>query len=273
MPVAHVRSNEEVEIYYEEWGAGEPLVLIGGLSSTLELWERNVPELAEHFRVVAPDNRGTGRTHLPNDQGLRSPGHFADDMLALIDHLGFERVHLTGASMGSFWVQEFAFRYPERLQTLSLFCGHGGAGGPSVDVPPDILAALIKGTTPGATPEEERAGVVPIFHPGTVSDHPELIDRYIELKRKWTPTAEELARRTDQADGWSSYDRLRELAVPTFVITGAVDYLNPPKNSEVLSSLIPDSELVILEKGGHLFFQECVEETHERWIRFMTRTH
>ena len=62
MATLEIESRGKVEVYYEEEGAGEPLVMVGGLTATVEVWGKLRPLLAAQFRLVMPDNRGTGRT-------------------------------------------------------------------------------------------------------------------------------------------------------------------------------------------------------------------
>jgi alpha-beta hydrolase superfamily lysophospholipase len=95
-----------IRIYYEEEGSGPPVVLVGGLTSTVETWGLQRPALAEFYRVIMPDNRGSGRTRVPDDEGHRSIDGFAADLLALLDGLELSRVHLVGASMGGLIVQD-----------------------------------------------------------------------------------------------------------------------------------------------------------------------
>ena len=65
MPMLHARNDGPIEIYWEAKGHGDPVVLVGGLTSTVETWGRQVPALAAHHRVVTADNRGSGRTRAP----------------------------------------------------------------------------------------------------------------------------------------------------------------------------------------------------------------
>src|SRR5215218_2852398 len=103
-----------VGLYYEEHGAGEPLVLIPGFGTGLWIWYRQIPSLAEHFRVIAFDPRGVARSDKP-DEAMTMRG-YADDAAALLGALGVERAHVLGASFGGFVAQEFALAYPERAR-------------------------------------------------------------------------------------------------------------------------------------------------------------
>ena len=100
MPTLHVQNKGSIEIYYEARGEGPPVILIGGLTSTAAVWGLQIPALASRYQVITPDNRGSGRTRLTSDDGVRTPARFAGDVLALIDGLELDRVHLAGASMG-----------------------------------------------------------------------------------------------------------------------------------------------------------------------------
>src|SRR5688500_11135090 len=99
MPYADGPSGSGLQVWYEEQGAGEPVVLIGGLSSTIETWGPLADLLTERYRVIRPDNRGSGRTRVEPDAGDRAMSTFAADIEHLLDALGLDRVHLVGASM------------------------------------------------------------------------------------------------------------------------------------------------------------------------------
>ncbi|HBZ70031.1 MAG TPA: alpha/beta hydrolase, partial [Deltaproteobacteria bacterium] len=111
MPVLKANNAGPIEIYWQKSGQGEPVVLVGGLTSTIEVWGRQTSALAANHCVIAFDNRGSGRTRIPIDDGVRTPKRFAGDVLALLDGLELARVHLVGASMGGMIVQEFALAH------------------------------------------------------------------------------------------------------------------------------------------------------------------
>ena len=92
---------EDAQLYYEEHGAGDPLVLAHGFTGTGEAsWTSSLPALAERYRVIAPDLRGHGlSTGAPE---TRHPhARFAADPVALLDHLDLERAHFVGHSAGA----------------------------------------------------------------------------------------------------------------------------------------------------------------------------
>src|SRR3989337_1972015 len=124
-----------VSIEYDVHGDGPPLILIGGLGFGRWSWFKQVPTLSNHFCTIAFDVRG--------EQSL-SPG-FADlsaEVVALLDHLGIEKTHVLGTSLGGFVAQELALERPDLVDKLVLGCtSYGGRGAPYAS--PHGLAALV----------------------------------------------------------------------------------------------------------------------------------
>jgi pimeloyl-ACP methyl ester carboxylesterase len=117
----HITANG-VNLYYEEHGDGEPLILIMGFTVSAVGWYWNVPAFARDFRTIVFDNRGVGRSDKPD--APYSMQMFADDTAGVLDGLGIEQAHVFGISMGGMIAQEFALRYPDRVKTLILGCTH-----------------------------------------------------------------------------------------------------------------------------------------------------
>ncbi len=109
-------------MHLRSWGeTGPPLVLLHGLGSTSRIWELVAPLMVERFRVLAPDQRGHGLSTKP-ETGY-GWADVCDDLIALLDALGLERVALMGHSWGADVALEFAVRHPERLEALGLVDG------------------------------------------------------------------------------------------------------------------------------------------------------
>ena len=103
-----------IDLYYEERGSGPPLLIIPPLSST----GFTITALEPHFRIITFDNRGAGRSSVP--PGPYTTRLMADDAAALLEHLGVERAHVFGFSLGAEIAQELALAYPERVDRLVL---------------------------------------------------------------------------------------------------------------------------------------------------------
>src|SRR4030042_4514445 len=139
----------DIEIYYELHGQGEPLVLIMGLRRNIEWWYLQIPTLSKHFKVLAFDNRGAGRSDKPKmDYSIRL---FADDAAELMKTVQIGRAHIIGISMGGYIAQELAINYPEMVRGLILGCTSAG-GERVVLMSPDRLTKFT--ANEGLTPEQ-----------------------------------------------------------------------------------------------------------------------
>jgi len=259
-----------LEVRYEDDGAGEPAVLVGGLTSTAEVWELQARELAPSYRVLRPDNRGSGGTRAEPDDGLRTPARFAADLLAFLDALELPRVHLVGASMGGMIVQELALRHPGRVATLTIACS--SFGGPhAVSASQDVLRAMVEGSAEGADPTARRRSEEVLIHPETREKRPERLAFYLETKERHPHSAEELARRAAGIARFDVRDALASLRVPTLVMAGTHDALIPPDNARLIAERIPGAELVLVPDGGHIFFVEQAEAFDRHLLDFWGR--
>ena len=108
----------DINIYYEDYGKGEPLLLIAGWGTDLSCWLSQIPEFSTKYRVIAFDNRGAGRTDAPDEP--YSFRMMADDAVGLLDALGIGQAHILGVSMGGCIAQEIAIEHPERTKSLIL---------------------------------------------------------------------------------------------------------------------------------------------------------
>ena len=128
MPFVTVR---DINVYYEIAGAGPKLLFINGTGGDLRR-RPNVFDspLTQHFTVLSYDQRGLGQTDIPETPYTMAD--YAEDANALLDALGWQSCRVMGVSFGGMVAQEFAVRYPQRVQRLVLACtSSGGAGGAS----------------------------------------------------------------------------------------------------------------------------------------------
>src|SRR5438067_1155616 len=107
---------DSIELYYEEHGRGDPLLLIMGLAADSTAWMFQVPDFARRYRTIAFDNRGVGRSSRP--PGPYTIHQMADDAAGLLDALDLQRAHVLGVSMGGMIAQELALRHPERVHLI-----------------------------------------------------------------------------------------------------------------------------------------------------------
>ena len=108
----------DVDIYVEQVGRGPDVLLLGGLSDPAESWQPQLDGVSDRYRLIALDNRGAGRTPLP--EGPLSVPMMADDAAAVLRALDVRAAHVAGFSGGSLIAQELALRHPELVRSLVL---------------------------------------------------------------------------------------------------------------------------------------------------------
>lgn len=105
-----------IKIYYEEYGEGQPLLLLHGNTSSINLFEKQIPQLSKNFHVIAVDTRGQGKS--TEDGKLYTYDLFADDMNALLNHLHLDSVNIIGWSDGGNTGLIMAMKYPAKVKKL-----------------------------------------------------------------------------------------------------------------------------------------------------------
>jgi pimeloyl-ACP methyl ester carboxylesterase len=258
---------DKLVMYYETQGNGNPLVLISGLGSNATVWYRQVPALAEHYKVLTFDNRGAGRTARPEYE--YTIPELAYDTRFLMDALAMEPAHVFGFSMGGMVAQELALQWPEAVRSLVLGCTF--CGGPHAIRAQQEIASYARPAGPASQSFEEdmEASWKLIYSDQFIADnHDFLMKRARELADLRMPP-EFFARQVGAIARHDTFHRLQEIQVPTLIITGNADPLMPPANSTILHQQIPNSELVVLPGASHYFFIERAEETNAHVLRFL----
>jgi len=252
------------EFYHEVHGQGDPLVLIMGLRRNVEWWYRQIPALAEHFQVIAFDNRGAGRSDKPDmEYSIRL---FADDTAGLMDALDISTAHILGISMGGYIAQELALNYPAKVKSLVLGCT-GCGGDRAVIMSPDRMEKFTANN--GLNPEEIlRKDMDIYFSDDYVSQQTEIIKEFVDISMRYYQPADAFFRQFDACRRHDSGDRLRHISAPTLVMTGDDDPLVPPQNSDTLKNLIPGAELSVFAGGRHCFFIEAADRFNKEAVDF-----
>lgn len=270
MPTA---SCNGLEIAYDRYGSGQPLLLIMGLGSQRLLWREDLCQqfAGQGFEVVRFDNRDIGESTwldhlgLPNVQrnlarraaglSVRAPydlGDMADDTAALLDHLGWERAHVVGVSLGGMIAQTVAIRHPHRLHTLTSIMSAPGKRRHFVQRP----AGLLRVITPGPTEREAwtehwvelfrfLCGPHMAFDEGPMR---ELAAEVYAVGLHPAGAARQLAAIMASGDRTAA---LQRLDLPSLVIHGTADPLVPFSAGVATADAIPGAHLELIEGMGH----------------------
>ena len=263
MPYAE---HKGVRLYWEEQGEGEPLLLVMGLSFTLEMWFRIVPALASQYRVILFDNRGVGRSDVP--PGPYSIGVMAEDAMAILEAAGVRRpAFLMGASMGGMIAQEMVLRYPDRFRALLLGCTACGpvfrAAWPNFARAPGFWRWLrLRG-------EERERAVTPLLYSDSTPH--ERIDEDIRMRAACQASVNGVLNQLVAILRWSSYRRLPKIRIPTLVVHGDQDHMLPAANGQMVATRIPNAEFVLLPQTGHIITTDQPELAAKIVLDFLER--
>lgn len=222
---------------------GSPaVVLCNSLGSTRAMWDRNVDALTEHFTVVRHDTRGHGQSGVV--PGPATVDDLVDDLLALLDELGLDRVHLVGLSLGGATALSLAVRAPERVDRMVVLCTAAHFPPPSAWTE---RAALVRAEGTGAVAE---AVVERWYSPGFPATHPE---RVIAARQMVASTpAEGYAACCDALAAFDLRPRLGEVTAPLLAIAGADDPATPPERLGEIADGVHEGRLLVVDDAAHL---------------------
>ena len=249
-------------LYYEIEGNGTPLVLIHGRGLDTRMWDDQVAAFAAKYCVIRYDVRAFGKSSLPSDVPFRH----ADDLHALLQHLGVDRAHVVGLSMGGRIAVDFALLYPE--SALSLILVDASLDG--VDYS-DAWNESLDAIGERARLEGPRAG-----------NEMWLAHELFAPAREQSACGAKLARIVGDSSGWiwlhatplqpivpPAADRLHELHVPALVVVGERDLSDFQRIADTLATGIDGARKVVLRGAGHMSNMEQPDEFNAAVLDFL----
>ena len=256
--------TRDIITYYEESGSGEPLVLIRGLGSDLQAWAPSVPALAKQFRVITYDNRGAGRSGAP-DKPYTIEG-MAEDLAALLDELRIAKASVVGYSMGGMVAQEFAIKYPNKLEKLVLLGTTSALDGYSRTVIQNFINVRRSNMSRDQIVREQT----PYVYSVELLNDPARFERAIQatVANPYTQQDHAFIRQAQAILSFDATARASTIKAPTLIVANSEDLLIPPRNSEKLGKLIAGSKVVTLE-GGHAGVTENPNEHNTAFLEFL----
>jgi 3-oxoadipate enol-lactonase len=249
-------STPTAELHYERRGAGEPLLLIQGMSGTHVSWgEPFRAPLEEAFDVVAFDNRGIGLS-APID-GPFTIAEMAADTVGLLDALDIDSAHVVGISMGGMIAQELVLAHPGRLRSLTLGCTYCGGPGSQL-MPRENVEKLAAGLNSGSREQAIRAAWEVNLSPAFRAEESRFA-AFHEMATRVPAAKQTIELQVQAIFGHDTHGRLGEIAVPTLIVHGDDDGVLPFANGELIASLMPSARFEPLTGVGHMFWWEQPE--------------
>jgi pimeloyl-ACP methyl ester carboxylesterase len=262
-PVNVVRTGG-LEIAYERVGEGPPLAFVHGAGEDGRVWQPQLAALADEFTVVAWDEPGAGRSSdLPADFGLTE---YANCLAALIEAVELGPAHVAGISWGGTVVLELYRRHPELVATLILADTYAGWKGSLSEE--EVRARVEAVHRRLAAPAEEfNPTLLNLF----VGDPPAefaalLADMAADVRPESFRVALLVMAEADQRD------LLPRITVPTLLIWGEQDVRSPLSVACQFERAMPDAQLVVIPRAGHVSNLERPEQFNET-VREFCRTH
>ncbi len=256
MPYA--KAKDGVRLYFEEAGAGEAIIFVHEYAGDYRTWEPQMRYFSRRYRCISFSARGFPPSDIPKDDAAYSQAQSRDDVIAVLDHLGIDRAHVVGHSMGAYTTLHVGLDYPQRARSLTVAgCGWGSDPNgheQAVEMGKAIakmfrtegieVAADKYANYPVRLQQKEKdprgwAEFVRLLSEHSGEGHA-LVMLNVQLKR---PTLPELA------------DRLKTLKIPMLVVSGDEDDWCLD-GSVFLKRTVPSAALLVLPRSGHTITSE-----------------
>jgi 3-oxoadipate enol-lactonase len=254
MAYAH---NGSVNLFYQSWGEGDPIIFAHGAGGNAASWWQQVPAFADRHRVLAFDHRGFARSHCTAEDFSRR--HFVDDLLAIMDDAEIERAVLVCQSMGGWTGLGTALSHPDRVRALIMSHTPGGITTPEMDVIREQAAA----NRPRLDSPFAHWAVAPDFHEKALT----MSHLYTQISAFNTELDLSQLDLQDPID----LSKFSDYCIPTLFITAQQDVIFPPALIEIAAAQVPGAELRSLGAAGHSSYFESADLFNKTVADFIAR--
>lgn len=236
-------------IYFHALGEGPAIVFAHGLGGSHMSWWQQVAHFAPHHRCIAIAHRGFGPSVAP--PGGPEPLEYADDLAAVLDHLGVAQAVIVGQSMGGWTTIEFALRHPARVRAIVLSSTSGTIDPRSLGA--DLHPALDRWTAESAAARERcvAQGVHVAAGPRMAREQPALHLLYQQIDETSVGLDKEKIRQRLWATRTRPATVARDILAPALVIMGAEDIVIPPLIGDRLAASFAQGRCLTFQDAGH----------------------
>jgi 3-oxoadipate enol-lactonase len=250
----------DVELYYETEGNGEPVLLVPPSWWPSDTWKIGVvPALSNRYRTIIFDCRGTGRSGKPT--GGYSVTQFAQDAAALVQHLKIPHCHAVGFALGGQIVQALAIARPDLVATLTMAAAGPGSktlSGAPRDLSPEAAREIREmGFEQYIRSHVDNDGMA--YNPTYYREHRDLATALASALWSGQSTVEQFRLHEQARLTWDALGKAPEVKVPTLILCGADDDVNrrgstPVGTARRLAELVPDCERALIPGVRHMTF-------------------
>jgi pimeloyl-ACP methyl ester carboxylesterase len=250
-----------VRIWYRDTGgSGVAVVFLHAATGSSRVWEYQIPAFtAAGYRFIAYDRRGWGRSVI--DPKGEQPGTGADDLNALMNHLGIQNFHLVGTAAGGIVSVDYALSFPERLRSLTIANSIGG-------VQDEDYLELGRRLRPSpqfdALPPDFRE-----LSPAYRASNPDGTRRWLELEHMSRPEGPRAP--VQRMRNRITFASLETIKTPTLLLTGDSDLYTPPPVLRLFSARIKGAQSMVVPEAGHSAYWEQPEIFNRAVLDFLRK--
>ena len=264
MPYA--TTDDGVRLYFEETGTGHPVIFVHEFAGDMRSYEPQMRHFGKRYRAVSYNARGFPPSDVPEHVSSYSQARAADDILAVLDHLGEKQAHVVGLSMGGFATLHFGLRHPDRAASLCIGgCGYGAEleKREGFKKEADIIARTLLDGGMKAFAEKYAYGPTRVQFenkdPRGFAEFKTMLGEHSALGSANTQAGVQ----RERPSLYALVDEMKKLTVPTLIITGDEDWpcLLP---GILMKQSISSAALSVMPNAGHTINIEDPEEYNRR---------
>jgi pimeloyl-ACP methyl ester carboxylesterase len=258
----HATTDDGVRLHYEATGAGTPVIFVHEYAGDWRSWEAQLRHFGQRYHAIAFNARGYPPSDVPEAVSSYSQHRAADDIRSVLDHLGIDRAHIVGLSMGGFATLHYGFRHAARARSLVVAgCGYGAEPGQRerFRAEAETIAAFIQDEGMQKFAAKYALGPTRVQFenkdPRGFDEFRRMLAEHSQLGARNT----QLGVQRERPSLYDLVDQMRALTLPTLVLTGDEDWpcLQP---GILMKQSIPTAALSVMVNCGHAINLEDPDE-------------